>query len=99
MIDSEKQMGDCRHGAIPTWCVLCLRAEVARLKSLALTCCSCGAVLASLEELKSHIVACPEHPIALYVRLEREACAQLAYRHLGHDAMLIAEKIRARSNS
>ncbi len=47
-------------------------AEVKRLQSLSLTCCSCKKVLADLEELKSHIVACPDHPITQYVQQERQ---------------------------
>lgn len=31
MSDSGRQMGDCRHGYDPEWCVTCLRIDNARL--------------------------------------------------------------------
>lgn len=53
-------------------------AEIAKLKALSLTCCSCKQAMGCLDELKAHIVTCPEHPIAQYVAVEREACAKIA---------------------
>lgn len=80
-----------------------LLEEIDRQKQLALTCCSCKKPLASLEELKAHIVACPDHPIAQYVAAEREACALIAWGDEDRDdfpwcgdVREIAAQIRAR---
>jgi len=73
--------------------------EAQRLKRLALTCCSCRQELASLDELKEHMLHCPAHPIAVYVELERAACAKIAEDFRSLDGDIIAERIRRRGYS